>query len=86
MPRPPPPNAALMHTGQPNSLPNARISSGPLANSVVPGTIGAPPRMAARRLDTLSDISSIAVAGGPMNSTPIAAIARAKSAFSEKKP
>ena len=75
-----------MHTGQPCSLPNALISSGPWANSVVPGTTGAPPRMAARRLETLSDISSIADAGGPMNSTPISAIARAKSAFSEKNP
>ena len=62
MPRPPPPNAALMPIGQPNSLPKARISSGPLTNSVVPGTIGAPPRRAAlRELDTLSPISSIAV-------------------------
>ncbi len=64
MPRPPPPKAALMHTGHPCSLPNALISSGPCANSVVPGTIGAPPRIAARRLDTLSDISSIAVGRG----------------------
>ena len=86
MPRPPPPNAALIAIGQPCSSPNALISSGPLANSVVPGTIGAPPRSAALRLDTLSPISSIASGGGPMNATPISVIARAKSAFSEKKP
>ena len=36
-----------MQTGQPCSAPNAAISSGPSANSVVPGTIGAPPRIAA---------------------------------------
>ena len=86
MPRPPPPNAALMATGQPFSSPNARISSADWANSVVPGTIGAPPRSAALRLDTLSPISSIAAGGGPMNATPISVMARAKSAFSLKKP
>ena len=86
MPRPPPPNAALIATGHPCSSPNARISSGRRANSVVPGTIGAPPRSAALRLDTLSPISSIAAGGGPMNATPMSVIARAKSAFSEKKP
>ena len=86
IPRPPPPNAALIATGQPFSSPNARISSADAANSVVPGTIGAPPRSAALRLDTLSPISSIASAGGPMNVTPISVIALAKSAFSLKKP
>ena len=55
-------------------------------NSVVPGTIGAPPRWAALRELTLSPISSIASGGGPMNATPLAMIARAKSAFSLKKP
>jgi 4-hydroxy-tetrahydrodipicolinate synthase len=43
-------------------------------------------RIAAWRLDTLSLISSIADGGGPMNSTPSAVTARAKSAFSLKKP
>ncbi len=86
IPRPPPPNAALIATGQPCSSPNARISSGPVANSVVPGTIGAPPRSAALRLDTLSPISSMASAGGPTNATPMSVIARANAAFSEKKP
>ena len=75
-----------MATGQPNSSPKSRISSADSANSVVPGTIGAPPRWAARRLDTLSPISSIASGGGPMKATPISVIARAKSAFSLKKP
>ena len=86
MPRPPPPNAALMATGQPFSSPKARISSADLANSVVPGTIGAPPRRAALRLETLSPISSIAAGGGPMKATPISVMARANSAFSLKKP
>ena len=86
MPRPPPPYAALMTSGQPYSLPNARISSADVTNSVVPGTIGAPPRCAALRELTLSPISSIASGGGPMNATPLAVIARAKSAFSLKNP
>ena len=86
MPRPPPPKAALIATGQPNSLPKSLISCAEVQNSVVPGTIGAPPRNAALRLETLSPISSIASGGGPMNATPIAVIARAKSGFSLKKP
>ena len=59
-----------MQTGQPNSLPKSRMSSGPFANSVVPGTIGAPPRWAASRDETLSPISSIASGGGPIQVTP----------------
>ena len=75
-----------MAIGQPCSSPKARISPADWANSVVPGTIGAPPRSAALRLETLSPISSIAAAGGPMKATPRSEIARAKSAFSLKKP
>ncbi|CAB5006312.1 unannotated protein [freshwater metagenome] len=86
MPRPPPPNAALIAIGQPNSVPKSVISFAVVTNSVVPGTMGAPPRSAALRLDTLSPISSIASGGGPMNATPIAVMARAKSGFSLKKP
>ena len=41
---------------------------------------------AALRELTLSPISSMASGGGPMNATPLAMMARAKSAFSEKKP
>ena len=86
MPRPPPPNAALIATGQPNSSPNFTISAALFTNSVVPGTIGAPPRNAALRDDTLSPISTIAAGGGPMNATPRSVMALAKSAFSEKNP
>ena len=86
IPRPPPPKAALMQTGQPLASPNARMSSALLANSVVPGTIGAPPRWAASRDDTLSPISSMASGGGPIQVIPIPPMALAKSAFSEKKP
>ena len=75
-----------MAIGQPCSSPKATDLVGRLANSVVPGTIGAPPRSAALRLETLSPISSIAAGGGPMNATPRSVIARAKSAFSLKNP
>ncbi|CAB4535901.1 unannotated protein [freshwater metagenome] len=86
MPRPPPPKAALIATGQPWLLPNSKISSALLRNSVVPGTIGAPPRSAALREETLSPISMIAAGGGPINATPMSVIVFAKSAFSLKKP
>jgi hypothetical protein len=46
-----------------------------VTNSVVPGTIGAPPRSAALRELTLSPISTIASGGGPMNATPCSVIA-----------
>ena len=75
-----------MASGQPFASPNARTSSGSVMNSVVPGTQATPPRMAARREDTLSPISTMASGGGPMNATPRSVMARAKSAFSEKKP
>ena len=86
MPRPPPPNAALMATGQPCDSPNATTSSADVRNSVVPGTPATPAASAARRDDTLSPMISIASGGGPTNTTPLSLIARAKSVFSEKNP
>lgn len=64
MPRPPPPNAALIAIGQPLVSPNSTISAALWTNSVVPGTMGAPPRRAALREETLSPISTIAAGGG----------------------
>ena len=49
MPRPPPPNAALIATGQPFDSPNAITSSADVRNSVVPGTPATPAASAARR-------------------------------------
>jgi hypothetical protein len=86
MPRPPPPKAALMATGQPFSSPKATTSSALVRNSVVPGTPLTPARSAALRLDTLSPITSTASGGGPMKVTPREVMARTKSVFSEKKP
>ncbi len=86
IPRPPPPYAALMATGQPFAAPKARTSLASVTNVVVPGTMATPPRRAASRDDTLSPISTMAAAGGPMNATPRSVMAWAKSAFSEKNP
>ena len=76
-----------MATGQPCSSPKARTSSGSVMDSVVPGHAGdagrARPRCAS---EILSPITSMASGGGPMNATPRSVMARAKSAFSEKKP
>jgi hypothetical protein len=75
-----------MATGQPLDSPKATTSSAEVRNSVVPGTTGAPASTAAIRLDTLSPMISMASGGGPMNVTPRAVMARAKSVFSEKNP
>ena len=85
-PRPPPPKAALMATGQPCSSPKAMISAGSGSGSLRPGTPATPARSAASRALILSPIISIASGGGPMNVAPAAATARAKAAFSAKKP
>ena len=52
----------------------------------MPGTPATPAFSAAMRDDTLSPITSMASGGGPMNVTPCAPMARAKSVFSEKNP
>ena len=87
MPRPPPPNAALMATGQPLASPKARISSAvgdELGRARHDRRAAAHARRGAS--ETLSPISSMAAGGGPMNATPRSVMARAKSAFSQKKP
>ena len=86
MPRPPPPYAALIATGQPYSSPNVTTSSGDVSGSERPGTPATPTSAAAIRELILSPMTSIASGGGPMNVTPRSVIARAKSGFSEKKP
>ena len=86
MPRPPPPYAALMATGQPYCSPNATTSSAGPTGSSVPGTGATPAATAVRRAAIFSPIASMASGGGPMNVTPFSVMARAKSAFSEKNP
>ncbi len=85
-PLPPPPYAALIATGQPYSSPNATISSTLTMASSVPGTASTPAAAAALRDEILSPMTSMASGGGPIQVTPLAAMARANSAFSAKKP
>src|SRR5207302_1518940 len=69
-PRPPPPNAALIATGNPYSRANATTSPTPDTGPADPATNGAPARAAIPRADTLSPNASIASAGGPTHVNP----------------
>ena len=75
-----------MATGQPWASPKAITWSGLLSTDESPGTLATPALSAASREVILSPITSMASGGGPTNTTPAAVMARAKSAFSEKKP
>ncbi len=85
-PRPPPPNAALMATGRPTLSTNFRISLASLTGLSVPGASGAPTFSATWRALTLSPSRSIASGDGPIQIMPASITARAKSAFSARKP
>ena len=85
-PRPPPPNAALIATGSPTSSTNASTSSASLTGLSVPGASGAPTFSATWRALTLSPSRSMASGDGPIQIMPASITARAKSAFSAKKP
>ena len=63
-----------------------RASSTVSTGSVVPGTIGTPASRMSSRARVFDPIASIASGGGPMNVTPASPHARAKSAFSARKP
>ncbi len=54
--------------------------------SVVPGTIGTPAACISSRARVFEPIASIALAGGPMKTIPASSHARAKAAFSARKP
>jgi hypothetical protein len=86
IPRPPPPNAALIATGQPLDSPKAITSAGSAIGSFRPGTLATPARAAASRALILSPIVSMALGGGPMKVAPAAATARANAAFSARNP
>ncbi len=86
MPRPPPPNAALIAIGTPYSLANATTSSASFTGSGVPGTSGALARAAMWRAVTLSPRSRIDCGLGPIQISPASITACAKSAFSERNP
>ncbi len=86
IPRPPPPNAALIVTGQPSDSPKAMTSEGSAMGSFRPGTLATPARVAASRALILLPMVSMALAGGPMNVAPAAVTARANGAFSARNP
>ena len=75
-----------MATGHPISSPKSTISSRSVTGLERPGTPATPACSAALLELILSPMISMASAGGPMNVTPWPSMARAKSAFSEKKP
>ncbi len=64
---------------------SASPTDGP-SGSTVPGTTGTPASIATLRAPVLLPIRSIASGDGPMNVSPASAQARAKSAFSARKP
>ncbi len=76
----------MIATGHPCSSPKATTSAAPVRGSERPGTPATPASAAASRELILSPMTSMASGGGPTNVTPWAVTARAKSAFSEKKP
>ena len=85
-PRPPPPCAALIATGNPCSFAKAMISSAFLTGSAVPATSGAPAFAAILRAETLSPSALIAEGGGPIHVNPASITLCANTAFSDKKP
>jgi hypothetical protein len=62
------------------------MSASSAIGSSVPGTTGTPAAFASRRAEVFSPMSAIVSLRGPMNTTPAASQARAKSAFSARKP
>ena len=74
-----------MATGHPYSSPNAMTSAGSVRMAVLRGRHDVDLLGGLAAL-ILSPMTSIAAGGGPTNVTPRSVIARAKSAFSEKKP
>jgi hypothetical protein len=87
---PPPPADALSITGSPilRALSSAASADGKPrpVGPLSPGTTGTSAAIILARARVLSPIASIALPGGPMKITPAASHARAKSAFSERKP
>ncbi len=64
-----------------------RLASSTLSTgSVVPGTIGTPASRMISRARVFEPIASMASAGGPTNTMPASSQARAKAAFSARKP
>jgi hypothetical protein len=86
VPRPPPPAAALISTGNPISSARTRPSSRSSIRPTLPGTVRTPAASAALRALALSPISRIVLPSGPTKVMSAASTASAKSAFSARKP
>ncbi len=86
MPLPPPPAEGLSSTGMPISRAAAASSASSRPLPEEPGTTGTPAARTVSLARILSPISSMASAGGPMKTSPASAQARAKAAFSARKP
>ena len=86
IPRPPPPPAALRMMGKPYSTAFARASSPSFRGRSEPGVVGTPQAWAMALAVSLSPIWARMVEEGPMKVMPASSQARAKSAFSLKKP
>ncbi len=85
MPRPPPPESALITIGPPWAVAKARISSTLLGPSVA-GSTGTPAAVAARRADDLLPNRSSAAASGPTNVIPRARARPGKLGLFAEKP
>ena len=75
-----------MRTGNHRSFSCAMSSSSDSPAAPAPGTTGTPAAATVALAAILSPIASIASGGGPMKVSPAAAQARAKAAFSARKP
>ena len=83
-PMPPPPALALTISGKPTSFPVSPSAASSTTNAA--GSTGTPNRATNCRACHLSAIASVAESGGPTRTSPALSHARAKSAFSERKP
>ncbi len=86
IPRPPPPAAAFKMIGKPKDFARASASSASFKGSVDPGMVGTPASKAISLAFNLSPILPRTSLDGPIKVIPASSQARAKSAFSDKKP
>ena len=86
MPLPPPPAEGLTRRGNTSPFRLDMSSSSDMPGFPLPGTTGTPASATVAFAAILSPIASIAAGGGPTNTRPAAAQARAKAAFSARKP
>ena len=86
MPLPPPPAAALSMMGKPISSAVRTASSTVFTGPGLPGITGTPAFLAAALASSLFPMRAMVSAEGPMNTSPAFSQARAKEAFSERKP